>query len=160
MTTGPRVLIENACYHIITRGNQKQRVFLDDRDCRAYLSRLVRFKKRYGFQLYCYCLMPNHVHLIGQPKESENLAKFMHALNKSYSVFFNKRYKKVGHLWQDRFKSKVIIKDRYLLDCMQYIEMNPVRAELAKTVSDYEWASYKERILATNKPGILDPLQV
>jgi putative transposase len=83
----------------------------------------------------------------------------MHALELSYVTYFNKRHKKVGHLWQDRFKSKVVIKDRYLLDCMNYIELNPVRARITESPLDYPWSSYKERALnEKNGFSILDPL--
>lgn len=161
MPTGPRLLLEKACYHIITRGNQGQLVFLDEHDYRAYLLRLSRYKRRYGFLLYGFCLMSNHVHLIGEPKELKNLAKFMHGLQRSYTAYFNKRYKKVGHLWQERFRSKVIVKDNYLLDCINYVELNPVRANIAMTAADYEWSSHKERILFKNINGkILSELHI
>jgi putative transposase len=71
----------------------------------------------------------------------------MQKLSRSYTAYFNKRYGKVGHLWQGRFNSKAIVKDGYLIDCIQYVETNPVRAGLAKSVSDYLWSSYKERAL-------------
>lgn len=148
MPTGPRLLLKNACYHIITRGNQNQRVFLDEEDCKVYLSRLKRYKLRHGFLLYAFCLMPNHVHLIGEPKKIVDLAKFMHGLNRSYTAYFNKKYNKVGHLWQGRFRSKVVVKDDYLIVCLNYIELNPVRANMVKTAPDYAWSSYKERVIA------------
>lgn len=77
MPTGPRLLIENACYHINTRGNQQQRVFFDDNDYVAMLMRLRRYKKEHEFLLYGFCLMPNHVHLVGEPLQPDNLSKFM-----------------------------------------------------------------------------------
>ncbi|MCX5696574.1 MAG: transposase [Candidatus Omnitrophica bacterium] len=147
MPAGPRLLIEHACYHITTRGNQRQPVFLDQKDYRVYLTQLCKYKKQCGFLLYGFCLMPNHLHIIGEPKVQENLAKFMQKLSRSYTAYFNKRYKKVGHLWQGRFKSKAIIKDGYLIDCIQYVEMNPVRAGLVKSASDYPWSSHRERVL-------------
>ncbi len=155
MPTGPRFLLPNACYHLIVRGNQRQAVFLDDKDYAVYLAKLRRYKKRYGFLLYGFCLMPNHVHLIGQPKELENLAKFMQGVSRSYTAHFNKRYKKIGHLWQGRFKSKIITKDGYLIDCAQYIEHNPVRANMVKSAAEYYWSSYRERTLGQNNNGRL-----
>ncbi|MDD2752360.1 MAG: transposase [Candidatus Omnitrophica bacterium] len=148
MTVGPRLLLENVCYHIMSRGNQRQKTFLDQQDYQEYISRLKKYKTRHGFSLYGFCLMPNHVHLIGEPKQLRSISKLMHALSLSYSIYFNKRYNKVGHLWQDRFKSKVIVKDRYLIDCIQYIEFNPVRARLVKTAQEYPWSSYQERVLS------------
>ncbi len=152
MPTGPRLIIKNACYHIITRGNQKQRIFLDEQDCEVYLSKLKRYKLRYGFLLYAFCLMPNHVHLIGEPKETFNLSKFMHGLNRSYTAYFNEKYNKVGHLWQGRFKSQVVAKDDYLVDCLNYIELNPVRANMVRAAQDYTWSSYRERVIAEDMP--------
>ena len=161
MPAGPRLLIDKACYHIITRGNQQQAVFLLEKDYQRYISSLRKYKKKYNFLLYGFCLMPNHVHLLGEPVKIKNLAKFMQCLNRSYTGYFNKRYQKVGHLWQGRFISKVIVKDRYLLDCIQYIELNPVRANIVKTTADYTWSSYKERLLtAETKDKLLDDLHL
>ncbi len=148
MPTGPRLLIDNACYHIITRGNQQQEVFLRPQDYETYISVLRKLKRKYNFLLYGYCLMPNHVHLVGEPTITKDLSRFMQSLNRTYTAYFNKNYQKVGHLWQGRFISKVITKDKYLLDCIEYIELNPVRANLVRTAGDYAWSSYKERILS------------
>jgi putative transposase len=153
MPTGPRLLLENACYHIITRGNHRQEVFLNESDYKQYLVTLKRYKRRYGFLLYGFCLMSNHIHLIGEPRRLENLAKFMQGLSRAYTAYFNKRYKKVGHLWQGRFKSKVIVKDAYLIDCIHYIEFNPVRANLARTAAEYLWSSHRERVLSEGRNG-------
>ncbi|OGX44909.1 MAG: hypothetical protein A3G38_03150 [Omnitrophica WOR_2 bacterium RIFCSPLOWO2_12_FULL_51_8] len=141
--------MEHACYHLITRGNQRQAVFLDKADYQEYLARLCLYKKRHPFLLYGYCLMPNHIHIVGEPHELKDLARFMQGLLRSYTAYFNKRYKKVGHLCQGRFKSKVIAKDRYLIDCIQYVENNPVRANLAKAIGEYHWSSYQERALGS-----------
>lgn len=162
MPAGPRLLIECACYHITTRGNQRQLVFLDDKDYKVYLNHLCRYKKECGFLIYGFCLMPNHIHLVGEPTIQTNLSKFMQKLSRSYTAYFNKRYGKVGHLWQDRFRSKVIIKDRYLIDCIQYIEMNPVRAAIVKSATDYPWCSYGERVLGESRCNrkVLDDLEL
>lgn len=150
-----RVTMKNACYHIITRGNQKQSVFLDPSDYNVYLSILTKSKKQHKFQLYCFCLMPNHIHLIIGVKDPVKLNKIMRSLNLSYTLYFNFKYKKVGHLWQDRFKSRIIDKDSYFLECINYIEANPVRASLVSHISEYPWSSYNSR--GTNN-NILDNL--
>lgn len=147
MPAGPRLLIDNACYHITTRGNQKQQVFFEEVDYRKYLSKIRKYKKKFKFLLYGFCLMPNHIHIIGEPEKPENMAKFMHALSRSYTAYFNLRYNKVGHLWQGRFNSKAIVKDGYLIDCIHYVELNPVRAGVVKTAGEYCWSSYQERVL-------------
>ncbi|MCX5709061.1 MAG: transposase [Candidatus Omnitrophica bacterium] len=155
MSIGSRLLIEKACYHLIIRGNQQQAIFLLERDYQKFISSLRKYKKKYRFLLYGFCLMPNHVHLVGEPIEAKNLAKFMQCLNRSYTAYFNKHYTKVGHLWQGRFKSKVIVKDRYLFDCIQYVEFNPVRAKIVTTAADYRWSSYRERLLIAEAKGRL-----
>ncbi|MEW6101762.1 MAG: transposase [Candidatus Omnitrophota bacterium] len=148
-----RLLIKKSCYHIYARGNQKQIVFKEIRDFEFYLYQLKRYKRKYSFLLYGYCLMPNHIHLIGEPNVPENLPKFMQCLHRSYTAYHNKKYGKVGHLWQSRFQSKVIVKDRYLIDCIAYVEQNPARVGLVNKMSEYAFSSYMERNL-TNKCGL------
>jgi putative transposase len=99
--------------------------------------------------------MPNHIHLIIEVKDPLKLNSIMRGINLSYTLYFNSKYQKVGHLWQDRFKSKIIEKDTYLLECINYIEANPVRASLVSELTAYSWSSYNFR--KTNN-GILDNL--
>jgi len=161
MPRGARILLNNALYHLITRGNQKQKVFIEDIDFKEYLKRLRQYKREFKFRLYGFCLMPNHIHLIGAIEQKGNLAKFMQCLNSSYSIYFNSKYKKAGHLWQERFKSKVIVKDRYVIDCINYIELNPVRANMIDTPYQYQWSSYKERNLSADRDRkMLDELSL
>lgn len=152
----PRVLIANACYHVTSRGNQKQQIFFNEEDRRCYLGILKKAKQRYGIQLYAYCLMPNHIHLLADPDVQEDLSRFMHWMNRGYTAYFNKEYAKVGHLWQGRFGSKPIVKNEYLLACAEYIEANPVRAGLVKSIAHYKWSSFRERNLLTAPTGLLD----
>lgn len=153
MPRAQRITIENGYYHIITRGNQKQSVFLESVDYEKYLLILAKYKNKYNFKLYGFCLMPNHVHLIAEVEKSMMLSKIMKCLNLSYTLYFNSKYKKVGHLWQDRFKSKIIGKDAYLLECINYIEANPIRASLVSHIDKYPWSSYNFR---NTKKGLLD----
>jgi putative transposase len=161
MPTGPRLLLKNVCYHIITRGNSNQGVFLDTQDYETYLFNLRRYKTKYKFLIYAFCLMPNHVHIIGQPKETTDLAKFMHGLNRSYTAYFNTKYDRVGYLWQGRFKSKIVTKDNYIIDCLNYIELNPVKANMVRTAQEYTWSSHKERVMMENEScKIIDDLSL
>jgi putative transposase len=130
----------------MVRGNQKQKTFIEKADFMKYLDLLKHYKRKYHFNVYGYCLMPNHVHLIVELEKSAFLGKFMQGLNQTYTIWFNKKYKKVGHLWQGRYKSMLIQKDRYLLDCIEYLELNPVRANIVKSPSDYPWSSWQDRI--------------
>ena len=149
-----RLILDNVCYHIMARGNQKKRKFLDETDHRAYLRLISKYKERYGFKIYGWCLMDNHVHMI---IESDLLGKVMHGINLSYAQYFGYKYKTVGHFWQDRYKSYVIQKDGYLINCISYIEYNPVRAKTVLRPEDYSWSSYRARILGENNK-VLDEL--
>jgi len=161
MPTGSRLILDNAVYHIITRGNQKQRVFMESTDYSTYLGLLSIYRKRYRLKLYSWCLMPNHVHLVVEIVRKKHLSKFMAGLNRAYTAYFNIKYGKVGHLWQGRFKSKVLYKDKYLLDCINYIELNPVRASITKEAFDYKYSSYKARNLdGCKQAGLLDELSI
>lgn len=151
-----RVFIENACYHIITRGNQKQVVFCEEDDFKHYLYLVHKYKVKYGCLIYGYCLMDNHVHLILElPKGVRSMSSFMHGLNQSYAMRFNSKYEKVGHLWQNRYKNYVVTKDDYLINLISYVEFNPIRANVALRIEDYCWSSYRARILG-EKNIILD----
>jgi putative transposase len=103
--------------------------------------------------------MPNHVHLILDVNKPSHLSKIMQGLNLAYARWFNKKYGKVGHLWQGRFKNRLIQKDRYVLDCINYIELNPIRAEIKLNPLDYNWSSYKSRVLE-ERPTLLDNLNL
>ena len=146
MPRNARIILENSCYHIIARGNQKQEVFFDTLDYEKYLQLLKKYKYRYHFKLYGYCLMSNHVHMVIEPRVPEEMSKAVHGINLSYSIWFNAKYEKVGHLWQDRFKSMVIQKDEYLIGCINYIEANPARANIVNNPMHYPWSSHKERM--------------
>jgi len=159
--TATRLYIPNACYHIYCRGNQKQKIFIDISDFEFYLSQLRLYKKRYSILLYSYCLMPNHIHLLGEPKEPVKLSKMIQCLHRSYTAYFNNKYKKVGHLWQDRFKTKLIVKDDYLLQCISYIEQNPIRANIVTDLKDYRFTSFTERCLFNeSNRRMLDKLEI
>jgi len=149
-----RLILNNACYHIITRGNQKQDIFKEHEDFYVYLGLLSKYKKRFNSKIYGYCLMSNHVHLV---IESEMLNKFMHGVNLSYAQHFKYKYNTIGHFWQDRYKSFVIQKDEYLINCITYIEYNPVRAQIASRPEDYPFSSYQARILGKSD-SLLDPI--
>jgi len=154
-----RTYIEHACYHIITRGNQQQEIFKNDTDYIKYLATIKKAKKKYKISLYSYCLMPNHVHMLVNPKNSTDISGFMHWLNRGYTAYFNAKYLKTGHLWQGRFKSKPIVRSQYLINCAEYIEANPVRANMVNDIAAYIWSSYKERCLSSSK-DILDEILI
>lgn len=148
MPRSARVFIENACYHIITRGNRKAVVFKGEDDFNRYFMLIHKYKLKYSCLIYSYCLMPSHVHLILEsPLGLKAMSRFMHCINQSYAMGFNVRYNQVGHLWQNRYKNLVVLKDKYLYDLAEYIEYNPVRAGIVSMPWDYAWSSYKARVL-------------
>jgi len=155
MPRGARILLENVLYHIINRGNQKERIFLEESDYQEYLRILKHYKIKFRFKVFGYCLMPNHVHIMVELKNPQDLAKIMQCLTQTYTKWFNKKYEKIGHLWQGRFKNMAIQKDDYLINCISYVEANPVRAGIVKCPADYLWSSYKDRVFG-NKNALLD----
>ncbi|MEK6728022.1 MAG: transposase [Candidatus Omnitrophota bacterium] len=155
MARTPRVVMDNTVYHIITRGNQKQKVFREPSDYQEYLKLLLKYKNKYRFKLYGFCLMPNHVHLLLEVDKGKILNNIMSGLNLSYTIYFNYKYGAVGHLWQGRFKSRIIAKDAYLLECLKYIENNSVRAFLVRRADEYQWSSNN---LKNKIHGLIDEL--
>jgi putative transposase len=141
MARKPRVHFPGALYHVISRGNQRQDIFLDDKDRTAYLAYLSTGKNRYGIQLYAYALMSNHVHLLLEVGETP-LSRLMQSLLFGYARYFNKRYGKVGHLFQGRYRAILCEKDAYLLELVRYIHLNPIRAKGASDPERYMWTSH------------------
>lgn len=146
-----RIYSKTNVYHIIVRGNNKQRIFLNTRDFENFIKILKKYKEKYNYSIYCYILMINHVHMIIDAK-NEDISTIMHSINQAYSSFFNKKYKKCGHVFQDRFKSKAVENSNYLLNLQRYIHLNCVKAGIAK-INEYRWSSYNEFI---NKNKICD----
>ncbi|WP_418627215.1 REP-associated tyrosine transposase [Anaerosinus sp.] len=132
-------------YHIMIRGNDKKDIFIDEQD-KIYFIEILKTKKeenKYG--LIAFCIMDNHAHLILQEKE-EDIANIMKRINISYVFYFNKKYKRIGHLFQDRYKSEKIEEDSYLLMATRYIHQNPVKAGIVNKAEQYKWSSYKAYI--------------
>lgn len=128
-------------YHIIIRGNEKKDIFFSDQDKVTFLYTLLRVKKKYNFLLYGFCLMNNHVHLIIYDNGND-ISEIMRRINTSYAMYINKKYRRSGHLLQDRFRSEIIDSDRYLLAVCRYIHNNPVKANLVVKVPEYRWSSF------------------
>lgn len=141
MARKPRIHFPGALYHVISRGNQKQDIFLDDKDLKTFLSYLSEYKTRYPLHLYAYSLMKNHFHLLLEV-EGTPLGKIMQSLLFRYTRYFNKRYGKVGHLFQGRYKAILCDKDAYLVELARYIHLNPVRARVVTDPEKYLWTSH------------------
>ncbi len=141
MARRPRVFAPGLLYHVIVRGNQRRKTFRSDDDYKAYLDRLEKYRAQCRVRIYAYCLMPNHVHLLVETG-STPLAKFMQGLQQSYTQHFNRSYRKVGHLFQGRYKAIICHRDKYLLALVRYIHLNPVRAKLATRPERYRYSGH------------------
>ena len=141
MARKPRVHFPAALYHVIARGNQRQVIFSDERDFRTYLSYLSEYKDKHSFRLYAYALMETHLHLLLEVGGSP-LSKVMQVLQFRYTRYFNKRYRKVGHLFQGRYKAILCERDPYLLELVRYIHLNPVRGGVVEDPGRYPWTGH------------------
>lgn len=133
-------------YHITIRGIDKQNIFFDDDDRNKFIDIVKEKKEKFNFDIYSYCLMDNHVHSIIYDKE-KMISKIMQGIEVSYSFYFNKKYERVGHLFQNRFFSKEIENREYLKMVCRYIHQNPLKAGISKT-EEYKWSSYQAYIKA------------
>jgi len=146
-------------YHVIIRGNQRQRVFRSRGDYARYLKILEIYKIQYDYFLYAYVLMGNHVHLLIETREKP-LSKIIQGINQSFTIYFNKRYGMVGHLFQGRYKAILCEKDAYLLSLVKYIHLNPIRAKLVKNLEEYPWSSHRCYVRRVENEGVVDTEQV
>lgn len=151
-----RIIIPGIPHHVIQRGNRNQRVFFSGNDKKTYLKMLGSYCQKERVQIWCYCLMENHVHLIAMPEEGGNLRRAIGETHKKYTWMINARNNWKGHLWQGRFISYPM-DEAYLYSCLKYIERNPVRAGMVNRPEDYLWSSARAHIFGF-KDGILSPL--
>ena len=128
-------------YHVMVRGINKQDIFLENEDFLRYLEVLTKVKQRSKCILHGYCLMNNHAHLLLEEGE-ENVGQVMKRLGTSYVRWFNSKYNRIGHLFQDRYRSEAVENDNYFLVVLRYIHQNAVKAGLTRTCMDYPWSSY------------------
>ena len=129
-------------YHVLSRGNEKRDIYYDKKDYIRFLDCLEQMVERFSLELHAYVLMKNHYHLLIRTREA-NLSKAIQWLGVSYSVWFNRRHQRSGHLFQGRFKNFLIEDDHYFVAMCRYIHGNPVRAGMVKRVRDYRWSSYR-----------------
>ena len=138
----PRLTLAGYPHHIILRGNNRQAIFMDSADHQRMLALLQNHAKEQGVQVHAYVLMSNHLHLLLTPSQNDSLPKMMQAVGRSYVLYFNKRLTRSGTLWEGRYRSALIQTERYLLACMAYIDLNPVRAGMVAQAADYPWSSH------------------
>jgi putative transposase len=147
MPRAARIIRPAVPVHITQRGNNRARCFFSDGDHLAYLRFLREFAPQAGCAVHAYCLMPNHVHLLVTPQSQESCARLMKRLGQNYVQHVNRTHGRSGTLWQGRFWSSLTADERYVLACYRYIELNPVRANLAKEPAGYLWSSYHANAL-------------
>ena len=141
MSRQARKYAESGIYHVMLRGINQQAIFEDDQDRQQFLQILQDCRARSAFQLYAYCLMGNHVHLLLRIY-GEGLETVFKRIGGRYVYWYNMKYQRVGHLFQDRFKSEPVDSDNYFVMVLRYIHLNPVKAKLCKHPEDYRWSSY------------------
>ena len=134
---------KSGIYHIILRGVNKQIIFEDDEDAEKFMHTLEDYKEKSGYKIYGYCLMRNHIHLLIK-EEKEKLGTALRRIGASFVYWYNWKYDRIGHLFQDRYQSEVVEDDNYLLTVIRYIHQNPLKAGLVKGSLEYKWSSYSE----------------
>lgn len=149
-----RIYSETGIYHAMSRGNNKSDIFVDVEDKKRYLNILMEKMGDCNFTLYACCIMDNHSHLIIK-EEDQSLSEIMKRINISYANYFNRKYDRVGHVFQGRYRSEPIGDDRYLLTAVRYVHNNPVEAKLVKKCEDFPWSSYNYYIGRFSN-GIID----
>jgi putative transposase len=142
MARQARTALPGYTYHVIQRGNNHQLIFSSDADRREMLELLFEASREYSVAIHSYVLMDNHFHLLLTPSTQAGLSKMMQSIGRSYVLRFNKRQGRSGTLFEGRFRSALVQSERYLLACMTYIDLNPVRAQMVAQPQDFAWSGY------------------
>lgn len=137
-----RKISQSAVYHIMLRGNNKEPVFQDEKDKEKICRLIMNLKDEKDFGLFSYCILNNHIHLVIREID-EPIACIIKRIATSYAIYYNKKYSRIGHVFQDRYKSECVDNERYLLSVIRYVHQNPVKAG-AGTIAGYRWSSYQE----------------
>lgn len=138
----PRLTLPGYPHHVIQRGNNRQAIFDSPHDYQLFLDLLNDNARRFDVAIHSYVLMPNHFHLLATPQSDDGLPQMMQAVGRRYVRYFNDRHRRSGTLWEGRYKSALMQTEGYLLVCMAYIDLNPVRSGLVASPRDYSWSSY------------------
>ena len=147
-----RLEFAHALYHVTSRGNRREDIYHDDADRQAWLSVLAQVCKRFNWTVHAYCLMSNHYHLLVETPDA-NLSAGMRQLNGVYTQMTNRAHRRVGHVFQGRFKAIVVDKDNYLLELARYVVLNPVRAGMVEDPGQWPWSSYRAMLAPGWLPG-------
>ncbi len=143
MPRKPRFFLPDVPAHIVQRGHSREPVFFEDTDYRAYLDWLGEAAERYECAIHAYVLMTNHAHILATPRDKHGISRMMQYIGRRYVPYINTTYGTSGSIWEGRYKASLINDEQYLLTCMRYIELNPVRANMARSPGHYRWSSYR-----------------
>jgi len=154
MARALRLELPDGVYHVTSRGNARQAIFLSDADREAFLSTLALAVARFGLLCHAYCLMENHYHILLETPRA-NLARAMRFLNSSYAQSFNRRHRRVGHLLQGRYHAVLVERESHLLELARYVVLNPVRVGLCGRAGDWPWSSYRAAVGLDPAPPFL-----
>jgi len=146
-----RVLAVGYPHHVTQRGNDRRVVFTDAADYARYQEWLGRYARKYNLDIWAYCLMPNHVHIVAVPQTQEALAQTFNLVHMQYAQYLNKKTRSTGHVWQGRYFS-CVLDEPHVYAAVRYVEMNPVRAKLAAAAEDYPWSSAGSHISGQPDP--------
>ena len=149
----PRFYVPDLPLHVIQRGNDRAPIFGGHDDLRFFRECLLRASREHGVAIHAYVLMTNHVHLLATPGLATSMPKMMQSIGRVYVQYFNGAYRRTGTLWEGRYKAAIVDDERYLLACMRYIEVNPVRAHMVTKPADFPWSSFRAN--ACGKPDDL-----
>ena len=142
----PRLTVAAYPHHVIQRGNDRQPIVRDDQDRQRLLDLWYEHARSFKVAVHAYVIMDNHFHLLVTPETGDGLPQMMQAVGRAYVRYFNLRHHRTGTLWEGRYRSNLIESERYLLACMGYIDLNPVRAGLVEQAQDYRWSSHRHCI--------------
>ena len=149
MGRSARFLKDGVCYFVQTHSFMGQEILKADADYGHIMRLLKRYKARHGVRMYAYCLMPMAVYLITHPSDARQLPLFMQGVNQAYAMYFNRKYKSGGKVWQQRFKSTLIHNDQDLMSSIHLVESIPVQARRSNVPAEYPWSSCTYRILGS-----------
>jgi putative transposase len=153
MPRKPRFFLAGVANHVIQRGNNKEAIFFEDQDYYKYLTILNIAAIKQCVKIHAYVLMTNHIHILATAETTNGISLMMQQTGRFYVPYINQKYKRTGTLWEGRFKSSLVADELYVLACMRYIEMNPVRAYMVQSPQDYKWSSYHANVI-----GVYDPI--
>lgn len=137
-----RMYLPGLPYHVVQRGNNREPCFIEPENYHFYLKLWKTLSRRYGVSVHAYCLMTNHIHFLVTPGTETAISTTMKVVGSRYAQYINLKYNRTGTLWEGRHRSSLVQTDQYLLRCMRYIELNPVRAGMVNRPEEYRWSSY------------------